>query len=556
MIKQELEQRIKKALERAHNEINLGIEEIQELEIQITRPKDKKFGDFSTNIAMIIASRLKSNPRQIATMLVDGLTESGKPIDKVEIAGPGFLNLYLDSSYLYEAINLAIDEQENFGRAKEQKNIKVQVEFVSANPVGPMHVGHGRWAAVGDTLARLLDAAGYEVYKEFYINDYGNQMRLFGESLSARARELMGAPFEFPENGYMGAYIKEIAQEIVDKEGDKFLELGDDEITFFIAAGYRIVLKKLRHTLETFGVSFDVWFSERALHETNDVNITIDKLRQKGFVYDQDGAVWLRTMEHGDDKDRVLIKADGSFTYFAADIAYHANKLARGFSKIINIWGADHHGYVPRMKAAVIELGGNKDTLEVIIGQLVNLTREGQPVRMSKRTGEMVTFDELIDEVGTDAARYFFISRSTDTALDFDIDLAKRQSSENPVFYVQYAHARICSILRTATERDIDLSDISDIDYSLLNTEYEKDLISQIYQLPEIIERIAEERSIHLITAYAYRLGEKFHAFYKNCRIIGVDKDLMKARAALLKAAQITLRNTLGLMGVSAPEQM
>jgi arginyl-tRNA synthetase len=382
-------------------------------------------------------------------------------------------------------------------------------------------------------------------------------MNIFGMSVAARYRELFGEKVEFPEQGYRGAYIKDIAAEIAEKDGDAYLSLTKEEETkFFADLAYRQVLAHLEKTLKRFGIVFDNWFSERTLHEENAIIKAIEKLQSKDFVYKSENAVWLKTTAFGDEKDRVLIKEDGQPTYFAADIAYHLNKLERGFSKVIDIWGADHHGYVARMKASMKALGASDDFLEIIIGQLVNLIKGGKPVRMSKRTGEMVTFEELIDEVGVDAARFFFLSRTTDTPLEFDIDLAKKHSSENPVFYVQYAHARICSILRTATERGVDLEAGKEVNYRLLTHTSEIDLISAISRFPEVIKRAAEERAPQRLTKYAHQLAEAFHIFYTNCRVIAEQEDIRLSRANLLFCAQITLQNCLDIMGISAPERM
>lgn len=554
-----MQDKLKKIVEKSLNRLQKKgiLPKSLEAKVLITRPKDKTFGDFSTNLAMILSSKLKQKPSDIAAKLIENIVDEENLCSKVEIAGAGFINFYVNKEKLFEVLRTVAAQKQEFGLSKIKKAGKVQVEFVSANPVGPLHLGHGRWAAVGDVVANLLIASGYTVEREFYINDYGNQMKIFGQSVAARYRETFGQEPDFPENGYKGAYITEIAQEIADNDGDKHLSLTKDEQgKFFADRAYMQVLDHLKVTLKRFGVEFDSWFSERSMHQDDEINKIIDELRKNGHVYKAEGATWLKTSALDDDKDRVLIKEDGLPTYFAADIAYHANKLKRGFSKVINIWGADHHGYVARMKAAVKALGASDDFLEIIIGQLVNLTRSGKPVRMSKRTGEMVSFEELIDEVGVDAARYFFLSRSTDTPLEFDIDLAKKHSSENPVFYVQYAHARICSILRTAKERGVDLETGKEVNYEMLEHESELDLISMISRFPEVIERASNDRTPQRLTGYSHRLAEAFHVFYTNCRVIAEEEDLRLARASLLLCTQITLRNCLKLMGISAPEKM
>ncbi len=538
------------------------------------RPKRKEHGDFSTSFAMSRARVFGLKPRDYAQAIVDSMP-ADPLIERVEVAGPGFINFYLNQSAVVRDVLLEIDERgAEYGRSSwEPQRKRRQVEFVSANPVGPMHVGHGRWAALGDALANVLAAAGYDVEREFYINDYGNQMKIFGASVEARYCELLGAAHEFPEDGYGGAYITEIAQEIVAADGDKHLALSREErIELFTERAYAQVLEHIKKTLAGMGVIFDVWFSERTLHESGAIEKAIAVLRQKGHVHDAEGAVWLKSTEFGDDKDRVLIRENGEPTYLAADVAYHADKLARGFDTIIDIWGADHHGYVKRMEAAVEALSGEKGRLKVIIGQLVNVLRAGEPVRMSKRTGEMITFEELLDEVGPDAARYYFLMRNTDSALDFDIDLAKEQSNKNPVFYVQYGHARICSILRKAatdgligepSDADLPVAELAakiaatDEQLALLRGEAEYDLVSHLSRLPEELEEAAAFLAPFKLTTYAYETARRFHNFYEKCRVIAPEEpNLTAARLFLVKCSRQVLANTLGLLGVSAPERM
>lgn len=545
------------------------------------RPKRKEHGDFSTNFALLRASDRGLKPRQLAEALAGEIEKTldfagaDRFVDRVEVAGPGFINFHLNQQALLRDVLLAIDEEgDAYGRVDLGHGAKVQVEFVSANPVGPMHVGHGRWAALGDALANVLAAAGYRVEREFYINDYGNQMNIFGASVEARYCELLGAEHEFPVDGYGGHYIVEIAQEIVDADGDKHLSLSRDErIELFTKRAYAQVLEHIKKTLAGMGVVFDVWFSERTLHETGAIDAVIAKLRAEGHVYDADGAIWLRSAAFGDDKDRVLIRENGEPTYVAADVAYHADKLARGFETIIDIWGADHHGYVKRMEAAVEALSGKQGALQVIIGQLVNVLRAGEPVRMSKRTGEMITFEELLDEVGADAARYYFLMRNTDSPLDFDIELAKEQSSKNPVYYVQYGHARICSILRKAVADGVvgrraedaavtvDEGLLAQIvaapeQLALLTDEAEYELVSHLSRLPEEVQEAADFRAPFKLTTYAYETARRFHDFYERCRVISDDAELTTARLFLVKCTRQVLANVLGLIGVSAPERM
>ncbi|MDI6716263.1 MAG: arginine--tRNA ligase [Actinomycetota bacterium] len=553
MIKEKLSLLVREALEKAQQRARLPLEEIPE--VMLEHPREKAHGDWATNVALILAGKVKMPPRAIAQIIVELLDDKQRYIEKIEIAGPGFINFYLSNKWLYDVMALIKEQGEKFGHSNIGAGQRIQLEFVSANPVGPMHIGHGRWAAVGDTLANALSANGYDVEKEFYINDYGNQMNIFAKSVAVRYAQLLGQDIPFPEDGYQGEYIKDIAREIIAEENDKYLGVPEKEReSIFKERAYKQVLDHLKNTLYKMGVQFDTWFSERTLHESSAVNKTIELLRERGYVYESEGAVWFKATAFGEDKDRVLIRANGEPTYFAADIAYHKNKLDRGFDKLINIWGADHHGYVGRMKAAIQALGYPADKLEIIIGQLVNLLRGGEPVRMSKRTGEMVTLDELLEEVGPDAIRFLFLMRSTDSPLDFDIELAKQESSENPVYYVQYAHARISSIIRYAEAEGVSFSD--NINYELLNSKPELDLIRKLAEWPEVLERVARQRAPHPLTSYAQELASAFHYFYTKCRVIGEDKDLSAARMALCKATKTVLRSVLAIIGVSAPEKM
>ncbi|HEY5532887.1 MAG TPA: arginine--tRNA ligase, partial [Candidatus Anoxymicrobiaceae bacterium] len=444
-----------------------------------------------------------------------------------------------------------------FGMSDVGAGRKVQVEFVSANPVGPLHVGHGRWAALGDALAGVMSHAGYDIEREYYVNDYGSQMLNFGRSISVRYLEALGRPGELPEGGYAGQYIVDMASRIVAERGDEYLELPESErVELFIEMEYPRMLESIMGTLERMGVVFDVWFSERELYRSGEVARALEMLEAGDKAYRKDGALWLHTTEYGDEKDRVLVRANGEPTYFASDIAYHRDKMRRGFDTIIDIWGADHHGYVPRMNASMEAMGFGAEHLEVILGQLVKLFRGGEPVTMSKRTGEIVTLDELIEEVGVDAARYFFLQRSNDSPLDFDIELAKRESPENPVFYVQYAHARICSILRYAEESGADLSDPAPGELELLQTEAEMDLLRKLAELEEIVEFCAERRVPHRLTGYAEDLASLFHSFYRDCRVITEDECMTRARVFAVRAVRQVLAIVLGLIGVSAPEKM
>ncbi len=553
MIQDILSKLIMEALNQAKLGGKLPIDGIPE--IMLEHPREKAHGDWATNIALVLASKVKMPPRAVAQAIVESLNDTQGYLEKIEIAGPGFINFYLSSKWLYEVLSLIKEQGQKFGHSKVGADQKILIEFVSANPVGPMHIGHGRWAAVGDTLANVMSASGYDVKREFYVNDYGNQMDIFAESVAVRYAELLGQDVPFPEEGYRGEYIKDIAREIIAKEGDKYMAISkEDRQEIFKERAYMQILEHLKHTLQGMGVAFDFWFSERALHELSLVKKTIEELRKRGYVYDSEGAVWFKASAFGEEKDRVLVRANGEPTYFAADIAYHKNKFGRGFDRVINIWGADHHGYVARMKAAIEALGYPPEKLEVIIGQLVNLLRGGEPVRMSKRTGEMVTLDELLEEVGRDATRFFFLMRSTDSPLDFDIELAKEQSNENPVYYVQYAYARISSIIRYAKAEGIDLS--GEINYNRLETESELDLIKKLAEWPEILERVSRQRAPHPLTAYAQELAAVFHYFYTKCRVVGEDKELSTARMSLSEATRAVLKSVLNMLGVSAPERM
>jgi arginyl-tRNA synthetase len=542
--------------------------------VAVERPRDPSHGDWATNVALVSAKAAGMAPRAVAEIIATGLRQRlGGVAAAVEIAGPGFINIRLARDVVADVVLRIRDHGERFGSG-ERTGRRVQVEFVSANPVGPMHVGHGRWAALGDSIARILEHAGDEVQREFYINDAGVQMDIFAASVSARYLELTGRGTEFPENGYRGAYITEIAREILDAEGDIWAEApAQDREAHFKEQAYAAVLGHLKRVLHDIGVDFDVWFSERTLHAAGAIERGIGRLRDAGYVYEHEGALWFRSTNFGDDKDRVLKKADGDYTYFAADVAYHADKYDRGFDLVIDIWGADHHGYVKRMESAVAALG-HPGKLEVIIGQLVSLFRDGEVVRMSKRTGEMVTFEDLLDEVGADAARYFFLRRSTDQPLDFDIALAKQRSSDNPVFYVQYAHARICSILRKAAGEDtadegVDVAAVAaqivadEAALALLGSEpgtlageAELALLRKLAAFPDVVQVAARQRAPHKLATYAEELASAFHQFYTHCQVVVDDPALRSARLALSDASRIVLAGTLRLLGVSAPQRM
>ena len=522
-------------------------------EVQLTVPPKKEFGDFATNFAMQSARALRCNPRVLAQSIVDHLDCAY--VKRMEIAGPGFLNFYLDPDWVYDMLAHIVEAGENYGNLPKASDEKIQVEYVSANPTGPLHVGHGRGAAVGSALSNLLKAAGYDVEQEYYINDAGNQMNNLARSVNARYLELLGQTCEFPEDGYHGHDIIDTAQRIIDKYGDRFLKMEEDErLEQFKTIAYQEKLAALKEDLERFNVRFDVWFSEKTLHEANKINEACEYLLEKGYMEKRDGALWLKSTEFGDDKDRVVIRDNGVPTYFAADIAYHTNKFNRGFDRVINLWGADHHGYIARMKAAMQCMGFKPEQLEILVLQMVRLLRDGQEVKMSKRTGQSVTLNELIDEVGTDAARFFFVMRSIDSQLDFDLDLAVKKSNDNPVFYVQYAHARICSIMRQVAEAGITVQGKGN--YRLLTEPVEVDLIKKLGEYPEMLSAAAKERAVQQVAHYVYDLAGLFHSAYNQCRILGVNEELQQARLAMVMAVGHVVRHALSILGVSAPEKM
>lgn len=522
----------------------------------VERPRDESHGDFATNAPFLIAPILQKSPSEIADRFVEEL-RNREEFEKVSRGGAGFVNFILSGKLWAEEVKEILESGSEYGSLDIGENQSVQVEFVSANPVGPMHVGHGRWAALGDSLSRVLEKTNHKVTREFYINDTGRQMEIFASSVACRYSELLGKEVAFPEEGYRGSYIYDIAREIISKYGDKFLKISlREREKKFREIAYRMVLEHLKEVLKRMEVKFDVWFSERSLHESGEIDATINILKENKYTYFEKGALWLKTSNFGDVKDRVLIRANGEPTYFAADIAYHMDKRERGFDRVIDIWGADHHGYVKRMKAAMKALGYKDSFLEIIIGQLVNLISKGKPVRMSKRTGEMVTLKELLDEVGKDALRFFFCSKTTDSSLDLDIELAKEESQRNPVYYVQYGHARINSILEYAKENDYDPDNLNTDMISMLNHPSEIDLMKNLSKYPEVIETCVEGRSVHYLTTYLQELASSFHSFYNKCRVVDKERDISVARLCLVKATKILLADGLNLLGVSAPEKM
>ncbi|QGU00695.1 Arginyl-tRNA synthetase [Candidatus Syntrophocurvum alkaliphilum] len=554
-IKREISNKIINALKTAKSEDLLNFETIPEFVIEV--PRDKEHGDFAVNVAMLLARQAKMAPRKIAEILVQKINiESNSHIAKVEIAGAGFINFFLNNNWLYSVPKTVLNMGEQYGK-NENKTKKVQVEFVSANPTGNLHMGNARGGAIGDTLANVLERAGYEVEREFYINDAGNQIEIFTNSLEARYYQLLGYDVKFPEEGYAGQDVVDTVRNIIKMYGDKLVELDADtrrkSITEF---ALEEKISYIKETLEKFGIKYDVWFSEKELHENKKIDEVISYLKSKEYIYDNEGALWFKSTKFGDEKDEVVIRANGVPTYFAADIAYHINKFERGFNWVINIWGADHHGHVARMKGAVEAVGYNPEQLDIVLMQLVRLYRNGEIVRMSKRTGTLITLDELIDEVGKDAARFFFVMRSPDSHLDFDLELARKQSQENPVYYVQYAHARICSIFRQADNIGVKLKPIENISFELLKEEEELNLLRKISDFPEEIEASARSLAPHKIARYVLDLAALFHSFYNNHRVLSENEELQDARLMLMNITRITIKNSLDILGVNAPEQM
>lgn len=524
--------------------------------INVEKPAHPEHGDFATNVAMQMAKPERKSPRAIADIIVNKLAGSSELIEKLEIAGPGFINFFIKDSAWRKTLVQIDNEGDQYGRSTVGAGKKVQVEFVSANPTGPLHIGHGRGAATGDAVSSLLEAAGFDVQREYYINDAGNQMNTLGLSGLLRYRQLLGEEVEFPENCYQGDYIKDIARDAITKVGDRFLKAPQEEgVAFFAKMGGDLILKGIDEDLQAFGVRLDHWFSEQSLFDDGKVTSAIAEMQEKGLIYEQDGALWFRTTDYGDDKDRVVVRSNGITTYFASDIAYHREKFARGFDWVIDVWGADHHGYVPRLKGIVQGLGRPAEDLGIILVQLVSLLRDGVPVAMSTRSGEFVTLKEVVDEVGRDAARFFFLMRRSDSQLDFDLELAKRQSTDNPVYYVQYAHARIKSIFETARERGFEAA-FENVQLDLLQSADDMSLVKKLSVYPEILEAAALNFEPHRITYYLQELAGEFHSFYNKSRVITEEPALTQARLFLLHCVAVTIKNALTVLGISAPERM
>ncbi len=534
---------------------NIDIASMVHLEV----PKDKQYGDFACNIAMLLAKAQRKLPRAIAEAIAENIAVDGE-IEKIEVAGAGFINFYLSNNRLYQVMSAIETQGNDYGRINLGMGKKVMIEFVSANPTGPMHMGNARGGALGDCMASVMEYAGYEVSREFYVNDAGNQIEKFGKSLEARyIQEIKGeGAVEFPEDGYHGDDIREHARAFIALEGDKYIN-SDSETRKSALVAYALEknVDSLKSDLEKYRIFYDVWFRESELHKNGKVMEAIERLTKAGYTYDEDGAVWLNCEKMGLEKNEVLIRQNGIPTYFAADIAYHINKLeTRGFDLAIDVWGADHHGHIARMKAALNAVGIDPDKFEVSIMQLVRLTRDGEAVRMSKRTGKAITLSDLLEDVSVDAARFLFNMRMAGSHLDFDLDLAVKQDSENPVYYVQYAHARICSIIRVLNEEGISVKKFSEIKPEVLKMEEELDLLKKLSELPEEIRAAAESREPAKITRYVIDLASAFHTFYNSCRVKADDADVMNARLKLCDSVRIVIRGVLSMLKIDAPEKM
>src|SRR6266850_3357234 len=552
-MRKHLRELLTQAIEKAAKGGGLNSSELPPLLLE--PPKQREFGDLSTNVAMLWAKSAKKPPRAIAETILKNVEDPDSILARMEIAGPGFLNFTFAAKFYYAQLRaLARGE---YGRLDLGHGERVQVEFASVNPTGPLHVGHGRVAVIGDVLARLHEATGFNVEREYYVNDAGNQMENLGLSILARYRESFGEKVDFPADGYPGDYVREIAADIRREHGERFLrEAQEAAVQFCRERGGAVLLDTIRAQLRDFGIEFDSFFSEKAMRERGEVLQAMGELRALGLLYSADGAEWYRSTQFGDDKDRTVIKSDGELTYFASDIAYHRNKYERHFSKLINVWGADHHGYVPRLKAAMQGLGYDPQLLQVVLVQMVQLTRGGEPVRMGKRTGEFVALEEVLAEVGKDAARFFFLMRKSDSHLDFDLDLAKKQSSENPGFYVQYAHARVASIFEQATKSGVQLGDRHAVPVERLELAEELELIRALIQFNDVLEESVRELEPHRLVFYLLDLAGQFHRYYNRTRVISEDSDLSRARLLLIENVQKTVRRGLEILGVDAPMKM
>ena len=554
-MKQKIKNLIIDAITCAYEKGDFSEKSVPEIEVEV--PKITSYGDFSTNISMVTASIQKMPPRKIAETILKYIKDPDRILAKTQIAGPGFINFFINTLSWHSVLRKIHEEDVLYGASNIGNGRKIQVEFVSSNPTGPLHVGHGRGAAVGDSVANILRFCGYDVQKEYYINDSGRQINTLGQSVYLRYRELMGENIQFPDECYQGDYIRDYAKEIIDRKGKTLFDQDQEQSIFFCArfAAERII-KDIRKDLMDFGIEFDKWFSEQSLYDTGKVNAVIEDFKGKNIIYEKDGALWFKTTNFGDEKDRVVVRKNGQTTYFASDIAYHMDKFERGFHRVIDVWGADHHGYIPRVTGAIEASGLNRDRFNVILVQLVNLLREQVPVAMSTRAGEFVTLNEVVKEVGRDAARFIFLTRHYESPLDFDLELAKKKTNDNPVFYVQYVHARISSISRKSRERGLYELEWNETAVLMLQEPEEINLIKAMIRYPEVVEDSAKYMEPHRITFYLMDLASSFHAYYNKHRVLSDDPLLSKARLYLVLAVQKVIRNGLTLLGVSAPERM
>ena len=547
---------IKEILQNIKDELTNNIKELgyytENLEVVLEIPKDKENGDYATNVAMRLARVARKAPMVIAGEIIEKFNKEKTHVSNVVAAGSGFINFTLDIDYLLQVVLLINKEQENYGKVNYGNGKKVLLEFVSANPTGYLHLGHGRGAAYGDSLANVMNKAGFKVDKEHYVNDAGNQITNMALSVYERYKELYGLPIDFKEDYYHGKEIITIAEMIKDEFGDKFLN--DFDINFFKEYGTKVLLGNLKKDLERFNVTFDNWFSEKSLYATNAVEKTLKTLHDGNFTYIKDDATWLKTSNYTDEKDRVIVKSDGSYTYLLPDIAYHANKLSRGYDHLIDVLGADHHGYIDRLKAAVSMVGGNSNLIDVEILQMVRVMEDGIEVKMSKRSGKAITLIDLIDEVGSDALRYFYVSKALNTQMDLDLGLMKKKSNENPVFYAQYAHARICSIFRTIEAKGYEFKEATS--FENINKDATKNLCLTLLKYPMVVEEAASKRLVHKVTHYIDELAYALHSYYNNEKVVSDDINQTFEKATILKAVSIVLKDALALMGISAPTQM
>ena len=542
---------MKNYIKNLFNQAENNLDYLKNIDLQLNVPQEVTHGDYSTNIAMLLTKKLKKNPREIANEIINNLEYDPSIISKIEIAGPGFINFFFTPSFVNKIVRTIFDEKEQFGKSKKYNDIKANVEFVSANPTGPLTVGHGRNAVLGDTVAKLLEEVGYNVDREYYFNNAGRQMRVLGNSVAARYAELLGMKTEFSEEFYQGEYIKDIAKKIYDEYGDKYKDSLDDEI--FKDTAEKEIFKDIEKTLESINIKFDNYFNENNLYESGEIQKLLDFFEEKNLSYKKDGAVWLKLSELGQEVDKVIVKSTGEPTYRLPDMAYHKSKFDRNYDLIIDIFGSDHNATYPDVLAGIKALGYDKEKVKVIIYQFVTIMEKGQVVKMSTRKANYITLDELIDEVGKDVVRYFFIMRNSTSHMNFDLDVAKKNSDENPVFYLKYAHARIASILRMVDEQNLKAS-FEDLD--ILNTETEQKLIKHLHKYPEEVMLSATNFEPHKLANYLENLAALFHRFYTECRIIGSDKKLAEARIALIIAVKTVLKNGLNIFSIEAPEKM